>query len=423
MHPLSGQPGSGRIFGRRTDMADTKVLRLCPIQISLRDVGPFATPDFVVIPFLGPHRTSGQHDRGRHRSGEARSPELSRPLRLPTPDERDRSLANLCFFHEVTGSGITTVLDCIFALWDLTSPTGARPGRAASKLGIRPESEVQLDLLATCDFEGRRIECVLSLWIGGTSPPLAWSDSLASEKPWGATEWAAIAFDPIGLEPNEGTNLFGRALLEAVRAAEGMAAEDETASRTYPGAADGCRHMLPTVLRFGRGALDRGGGYAVARSLSLEPPMDEQFERSLRGMPEAERESFLLELSDAVLVDGEAAPPRFLLAEDGSGLALAHGGRLHSLSTLNAPERTLLALHAAVLLHRTRSTIVLIEGIDGGFHTDDLDYLHQSLARIIEQDLGSIVMVAARSPEAFMSFVEHPFGDRIVIGGARTAGF
>jgi hypothetical protein len=142
----------------------------------------------------------------------------------------------------------------------------------------------------------------------------------------------------------------------------------------------------------------------------------------LRAMRPAHREAFLKELSKAVLNVGLPSPARFVLDVEGNGLAIAFAERLHSLAVMDRSERALLTLHAAVMLHGTSTAIVLIDGIDGHCHPEELGFLNDSLAEILVQNRGATVIFASATQQAVMTFVTHPFSDDVTIGGCIASG-
>lgn len=396
---------------------------LRPIQLVMKDVGPFATAEPVVVTFSGPPADDAEVALDRGIDEVAQRMEFRRSARVPDADERRRPLPNFSLLRDSTGDGMSIALDCVFALFDLLSATGAQQGRAASRIGLGPTSEVQLDLrLAYSSVDGP-IEAVLSIWIGDNAPTVLWADLLARQDAFGARAWASIGFDRTTLAPNKGTNDLGRALLEAVRV------EERRASFFDPSAGDGAilatdaANAMPSVLLFGRGTMDRGEGYAPARGFGLEPVENHvALCNRLRAMRADQREAFLKELSKAVLDDGQPSAARFVLDVEVSELAISFAERLYSLAVMDRSERALLTLHAAVMLHGTSTTIVLVDGVDGHCHPDELGFLNDSLAEIVVRNRGATVIFASATQQAVMAFVTHPFPDAVTIGGCIASG-
>lgn len=396
---------------------------LRPIQLVMKDVGPFATAEPVVVTFSGPPADDAEVALDRGIDELAQRMESRRSAQVPDAEERRRPLPNFSLLRDSTGDGMSIALDCIFALFDLLSATGAQQGRAASRIGLGPTSEVQLDLRLACTSVDGPIEAVLSIWIGDNTPAVLWADLLARQDAFGARAWASIGFDRITLAPNEGTNDLGRALLEAVRA------EERRASSFDPAAGDGellttdAANAMPSVLLFGRGTMDRGEGYAPARGFGLEPVENHvALCDRLRAMRPARREAFLKELSKPVLDDGQPSAARFVLDVEVGGLAISFAERLHPLAVMDRSERALLTLHAAVMLHGTSTTIVLIDGVDGHCHPDELGFLNDSLAEIVVRDRDATLIFASATQQAVMAFVTHPFPDDVTIGGCIASG-
>lgn len=169
--------------------------------------------------------------------------------------------------------------------------------------------------------------------------------------------------------------------------------------------------------------MDRGEGYAPARGFGLEPVENHvALCNRLRAMRADQREAFLKELSKAVLDDGQPSAARFVLDVEVSGLAISFAERLHSLAVMDRSERALLILHAAVMLHGTSTTIVLVDGVDGHCHPDELGFLNDSLAAIVVRNRGATVIFASATQQAVMAFVTHPFPDAVTIGGCIASG-
>ncbi len=221
------------------------------------------------------------------------------------------------------------------------------------------------------------------------------------EGAFGAHVWASIGFDPITLAQNEGTNDLGRALLEGVRAEERRAGSVDLRAGVDEFLPAGAAVAMPSVLLFGRGTMSRSERYAPARGFGLEPVENHSMlcER-LSAMRPADREPFLKELSKAVLDDGRPSPARLVFDDEDGGLAISFAERQHSLALLDRSERALLTLHAAIMLHGTSTTIVLIDGIDCHCLPEDLGYLNNSLAEILVRDRGSTVIFASATQPA-----------------------
>ena len=396
---------------------------LRPIQLAMKDVGVFATEEPVVITFSGPPADAAAAPFDRGIDEVAQGMEFRRSARPPDSEERGRPLPNFSLLRDSTGDGMSIALDCIFALFDLLSATGNQKGRAASRIGLVPTSEVQLDLRLACRSEYGPIEAILSIWIGAHTPTVHWADLLAREGAFGAHVWASIGFDPITLAQNEGTNDLGRALLEGVRDEERRAGSVDLRAGVDEFLPAGAAVAMPSVLLFGRGTMSRSERYAPARGFGLEPVENHSMlcER-LSAMRPADREPFLKELSKAVLDDGRPSPARLVFDDEDGGLAISFAERQHSLALLDRSERALLTLHAAIMLHGTSTTIVLIDGIDCHCLPEDLGYLNNSLAEILVRDRGSTVIFASATQPAVDSFVSNCFPDHVTIGGCLASG-
>ncbi len=70
----------------------------------------------------------------------------------------------------------------------------------------------------------------------------------------------------------------------------------------------------------------------------------------------------------------------------------------------------------------TSTTIILIDGVDGHCHPDELGFLNDSLAEIVVRNRGATVIFASATQQAFMLSSHHPFPDDVTIGGCIASG-
>lgn len=88
---------------------------LRPIQLVMKDVGPFATAEPVVVTFSGPPADDAEIDLDRGIDEVAQRMEFRRSARVPDAEERRRPLPNFALLRDSTGDGMSIALDCIFA--------------------------------------------------------------------------------------------------------------------------------------------------------------------------------------------------------------------------------------------------------------------------------------------------------------------
>lgn len=404
-------------------MNDVEITSLRPVQLVLRNIGPFRGERPTLVRFLGPHADT---------LGAAADADDDGSLGADLPNGRDRgrSPANMFLILADNGDGKTSMLETMHGLFDLMS---VRPeGRFVA--GNSADAQAQLDLRAGVAVDGAFREILLSIWFGTEGPLVDWQKLIEKDYVWQARTWARIGFMPGRFDLALGTDQLGHSILAAIRRHEGSpqqvrGAEDGSSSGT--GGRSSLRlRPLPGILYF---PTDRNLGRRRAASATSALPSyrpGNKFDTDERrnepavetvlnaiGREDAARLDEILVLLNAALLVHPERPKSIVWDHSQRCCRVAVAGGVHDLSALSDGERSLLAFHARVLIHMTQATIVLVDEVDIHVHPKWTNSLYDSLKQIVSRFPGTTLIFTTHSRELAKAFDHRRMETGIVKGG------
>jgi ABC-type branched-subunit amino acid transport system ATPase component len=405
-------------------MKEVEIASLRPVQLVLRNIGPFRGERPTLVRFLGPHADfggGGGTAGGGHPAGSL----------LPRDRELRRSPANMFLVLADNGDGKTSMLETIHGLLDMLS---AQPD-GNFVLNLSADAQAQLDLRVGVAINGVFREILLSIWFGSDEPLVDWAPFVATRDAWQARSWAGIGLMRGRPDPASCTNQLGRSILEAIRQHEGTPLREKpNRSILSPTATEArssillrrlpCTLYFPTNRNLGRRALSSAISALPAYRPALKFDSDELRQEpaveavlNAIGRDDPERLFEILTLLNAALLVHPERPKKVVWDLERGRCRIEVAGSLHEMSGLSDGERSFLTLHARVLIHMTRATTILVDEVDIHMHPKWTKSLFDSLAQMVRRFPGTTLIFTTHNRELAKAFDHRRIEDGLVKGG------